>query len=371
YGAEPFPLSASATSGLPLFLTLSNSGVVHLEGATVTVLAPGTCDITASQDGNANWHPAAPVARQLVVTGTVFRLWLRQDGSDLLELRFGETDAATDAPDDSLDVPAPIEETTPVWAYLETSGDTPADLGPKLMHDFRPVRYPTRWRLVTLATAPSAGVTELIWSATAADPARLCFLQRLDDEKKEQAAGLPVDMAAASSVVILPGDVYEIAYAWPAAAEYRLQRGWNLVGGALYSLTPSGGAFTDGGKGTLLQGLPWFLSPDGMVPCEPEEPLLPECAYWVLATTDATTAPVMGILADGWVTLLPGGNVISPVTDCIDPIPPEIPASIWTWDAGLRSYLQIPRGGILEAGRGYWITLGGEAPVTVRFSAAD
>jgi len=66
-GSAPFPLTAMATSGLPVVLRSSSTNI-SLRGRLVTVLGAGTATITASQAGNTNWNAAADVTRLLVVT---------------------------------------------------------------------------------------------------------------------------------------------------------------------------------------------------------------------------------------------------------------------------------------------------------------
>jgi len=85
--ADPaFALSGSATSGLAVTYSSSNTAVATIAGSTVTIVGPGTTTITADQAGNANYNPAAPVNQTFTVT------------------------TAT-APGDSSDIPA-----MPLWA---------------------------------------------------------------------------------------------------------------------------------------------------------------------------------------------------------------------------------------------------------------
>ncbi|NCW27346.1 MAG: hypothetical protein EBV83_03475 [Verrucomicrobia bacterium] len=67
YGDAPFDLTASATSGLPVTFTSSNTNVATISGNRVTVRGVGQTTITASQAGNATYDPAAPVSRTLWV----------------------------------------------------------------------------------------------------------------------------------------------------------------------------------------------------------------------------------------------------------------------------------------------------------------
>src|SRR5690606_6965990 len=55
------PTGASASSGLPVSLTLDDPEVAILNGTALHILRLGTVTITATQKGNENYLPAAPV----------------------------------------------------------------------------------------------------------------------------------------------------------------------------------------------------------------------------------------------------------------------------------------------------------------------
>ena len=67
-GDAPFTLGASASSGLPVAFTGNTPGVCTVSGNSVTLLAVGTCSITATQEGNALINPATPVTQSFAVT---------------------------------------------------------------------------------------------------------------------------------------------------------------------------------------------------------------------------------------------------------------------------------------------------------------
>ena len=68
YGAAPFTIAATASSGLPVTLTSTTSSVCFVSGATVFIVAPGMCSITATQAGNGTYAPATPVTQSFTVT---------------------------------------------------------------------------------------------------------------------------------------------------------------------------------------------------------------------------------------------------------------------------------------------------------------
>ena len=67
FGASPFSLSASASSGLPISYASSNPLVATVSGNTVTIVGMGVTIITASQAGNGTYTPAADVPQAFTV----------------------------------------------------------------------------------------------------------------------------------------------------------------------------------------------------------------------------------------------------------------------------------------------------------------
>jgi transcriptional regulator of nitric oxide reductase len=68
FGAAPFTVSATASSGLAVGFGSITPAVCTVSGATVTLVAVGTCTIRAVQPGNNNWAAATPVNRSFPVT---------------------------------------------------------------------------------------------------------------------------------------------------------------------------------------------------------------------------------------------------------------------------------------------------------------
>jgi len=70
---SPITVSATASSGLPVSFSTTTPLVCASSGpygATITLLAPGKCNVVASQDGSAQYFPAAPVAEYFTVPGS-------------------------------------------------------------------------------------------------------------------------------------------------------------------------------------------------------------------------------------------------------------------------------------------------------------
>ncbi len=66
-GTAPAPLSASASSGLVVSFASTTPGVCTVSGNTLSLVAVGTCSITASQAGNSTYSAATPVANSFAV----------------------------------------------------------------------------------------------------------------------------------------------------------------------------------------------------------------------------------------------------------------------------------------------------------------
>ncbi|MGE0357581.1 MAG: FG-GAP-like repeat-containing protein [Burkholderiales bacterium] len=80
-----FGVSATATSGLAVSFDSTTAGVCTVAGSTVTMVAPGTCHIVASQMGDATWAAAAPVPQDIAITAGATPGDFNRDGKpDLL-----------------------------------------------------------------------------------------------------------------------------------------------------------------------------------------------------------------------------------------------------------------------------------------------
>ena len=67
FGDAAFPLSATASSGLPVSFTSGNPSVATISGNMVTLVGAGSAVITASQGGDGNYSAAANVTQTLTV----------------------------------------------------------------------------------------------------------------------------------------------------------------------------------------------------------------------------------------------------------------------------------------------------------------
>ena len=67
YGAGPIALSAASSAGLTVSFTSGTTSVCTVSGSSVTILAAGTCTITASQAGSSNYSAATNVPRSITI----------------------------------------------------------------------------------------------------------------------------------------------------------------------------------------------------------------------------------------------------------------------------------------------------------------
>ena len=78
--AASVALAATASSGLPVNFTSNSAGICAVSGSTVTLLAVGSCLITATQTGNANYAPAAPVTQLFRISAPIAAPVITQGG---------------------------------------------------------------------------------------------------------------------------------------------------------------------------------------------------------------------------------------------------------------------------------------------------
>ena len=70
-GGSTQTVAPTASSSLTVTLTSTTTGICTIAGFVITVVTPGTCSITASQAGNANYEAAAEIIRSFSITGVV------------------------------------------------------------------------------------------------------------------------------------------------------------------------------------------------------------------------------------------------------------------------------------------------------------
>ena len=77
-GDPPLQLGATTTSGLPV--SYQASGACTVDGTVLTPTSAGTCSVTASQAGNEDVRPAAPLTQVFTVRTPVLDNFNRRPG---------------------------------------------------------------------------------------------------------------------------------------------------------------------------------------------------------------------------------------------------------------------------------------------------
>ncbi len=67
YGDASFTLAASSDAGLAITYSSTTTSVCNVSGSTVSIVAAGTCSLTASQAGDSHYNAAASVTRSFTV----------------------------------------------------------------------------------------------------------------------------------------------------------------------------------------------------------------------------------------------------------------------------------------------------------------
>jgi hypothetical protein len=146
YGAAPFTLSASSTSGLPVSFTVT-SGPATVSGSTVTITGAGGVTVEADQSGNTSYNPAPAVSRTFnVAKATPTITW-----SDPTGITYGAALGATQL-NASASTPGSLSYTPASGAVLHAGAQT-------LHVDFTPTDtadYNTASKDVTLLVSKSA-----------------------------------------------------------------------------------------------------------------------------------------------------------------------------------------------------------------------
>ena len=85
-----YTLDATASSGLAVTYISNSTDVCTISGVTLTIISQGTCSVTASQSGDANWNPALSVTRtvttlpgQIITFTTPATMTVGQTKSDI------------------------------------------------------------------------------------------------------------------------------------------------------------------------------------------------------------------------------------------------------------------------------------------------
>ncbi len=116
-------LAATATSGLAVSFGAGPAGVCTIVGSTVTAVAPGICNITADQGGNANYFAATP---QVTTSVTVLKAQTITFAAFTAPLTAGQDVPLTANSDATPPGSYPVTLSTTTPAACSVTGDTAA-----------------------------------------------------------------------------------------------------------------------------------------------------------------------------------------------------------------------------------------------------
>lgn len=108
----PFALTGTASSGLAVSYTSSNTAVATVSGATVTIVGAGQTTITASQSGDANYNAAADVNQDLTVTSAPVNIFTENMGT----------------PSATTNITSHTFQNSPTFTYTNGGAANPADV---------------------------------------------------------------------------------------------------------------------------------------------------------------------------------------------------------------------------------------------------
>ncbi len=120
---SPVTVAPTASSGLPVTLSSTTAAVCSVDGYVITLLAAGTCSITATQPGNLTYRPANPITRTFAVSQATQTITFTNPGNKTMA-----QSPVTVAPTASSGLPVTLASTT--TAICSVSAFTVTLLGP-------------------------------------------------------------------------------------------------------------------------------------------------------------------------------------------------------------------------------------------------
>ena len=273
--------------------------------------------------------------------------------NDSYNLKFGQTPDATEGFDPLYDKIYTPSDGSIADVYL-FSKRIPDPTQQILVSDFRPVEDTTRWRLQLVVPDGGNQPVELRWEQAALNNDYRIYLQELNGELPINS---PVDMTESTSLSVLSNSSFEIVYSQLIHEGLTIDPRWNLCSIPVMTLTTVDELASEekGLSGINWRSI-WYWDDDRYKIMPVGFPLNPERGYWIMNTGDTfSTNDFVGIIADGYVRLNKGWNLVAPVEECPRPQKSEIIGHIWSWDSELQRYNVVGENEMLSIGHGYWI----------------
>ncbi|MBN2703373.1 MAG: cadherin-like domain-containing protein, partial [Pontiellaceae bacterium] len=124
YGDAAFDAGASASSGLTVTYASSDTDVATVSGSTITIVGAGTCNITASQSGNASYNAAPDVINSFVIhdVPTVGNVSFTRTAGKPFKVRLSELLTNTSDPEGSAFDISSVDASSASGYTVSTSG---------------------------------------------------------------------------------------------------------------------------------------------------------------------------------------------------------------------------------------------------------
>ena len=189
----PFMVTATASSGLPVTVTSTTTAVCTINGFEVTLLAPGTCSLAATQAGNDVYKPAPSVTRSFNVTKAAQSITFTNPGTrTMLQTPFTVTATASSG--------LAVTVTSTTTAVCTVGGFEVTLLGPGTC-SLTASQPGTEAYAAANSVTRSFTVTKVAQSVTFANPGGRTLLQSPFDVVATASSGLSVTVTTTTTGV--------------------------------------------------------------------------------------------------------------------------------------------------------------------------
>ena len=162
-GEGPFAVSASASSGLPVQITVSGS--CSFSGSSLSITGPGACTVSANQGGNSNFNPVPEVVKTFntVVSWSDLLQPINIDGSSIFKysstipVKFRLTGASAGNGNLVARITVARVSSQAIGSELEAVSTSAADAGNTFRYD------PTAGQYIFNLSTKLTGMTQGTW----------------------------------------------------------------------------------------------------------------------------------------------------------------------------------------------------------------
>ena len=223
---SPFDVSATASSGLAVTLTSTTPSVCTVSGMTITLLAPGSCAIVASQGGNANYNAAPNVTRNFNVTKASQTITFANPGAKTMIQSPFDVSATTTSP-------LSVTLTSTTQPVCTVSGMTITLVAPGSCRIVASQAGDANWAAATSVTR-TFNVTKVSQTITFANPGAKTMIQSPFDVSATTTSPLSVTLTSTTQPVCTVSGM-TVTLAAPGTCTLRASQ----AGDANYSAAPN------------------------------------------------------------------------------------------------------------------------------------